>query len=446
MVRARNAEGGYDDHSAMTARELLEKVRANETFGTVLTESMGGYTYYKNSRLNRLTAWNNNGVTDIPSEVIYLVEEETKKKWSLGLNPMPDAQIYQVTYGFGYAKYAHESCGIEQEMLIFVPEKDPVKVQILTLKNKEPRKRELKVVYYLKPVLDEDEIKSHHFLDLSYDKKRNAIFFQNQIQMDAKQVGYVATSEPIQTYTGDRNCFFGKGNLADPEGLKKVFLDSSNSLFREGRIVLEMNVEIEAFEEKELIRGGAGNPTVYCNVRVGDLFTKLNLKPKIKISKRDDVSTVCAGEFDLPLVNAKHGSNGIMFYGRSSEWESAENTIDIIQNGAIATGDVYPQPHKCGVLWDAYLIKPISSNVNENILLYLSTCLHKSIKPKFSYDNKAVWQKVRKNEICLPLNDQGEVDYDYMNKYIGAVKKQVIKNLVLWKDKEIECMKKVVKA
>ncbi len=199
-------------------------------------------------------------------------------------------------------------------------------------------------------------------------------------------------------------------------------------------------------EEKELIRGGAGNPTVYCNVRVGDLFTKLNLKPKIKISKRDDVSTVCAGEFDLPLVNAKHGSNGIMFYGRSSEWESAENTIDIIQNGAIATGDVYPQPHKCGVLWDAYLIKPISSNVNENILLYLSTCLHKSIKPKFSYDNKAVWQKVRKNEICLPLNDQGEVDYDYMNKYIGAVKKQVIKNLVLWKDKEIECMKKVVKA
>ena len=214
---------------------------------------MGGYTYYKNSRLNRLTAWNNNGVTDVPSEVIYLVEEETKKKWSLGLNPMPDAQIYQVTYGFGYAKYAHESCGIEQEMLIFVPEKDPVKVQILTLKNKEPRKRELKVVYYLKPVLDEDEIKSHHFLDLSYDKKRNAIFFQNQIQMDAKQVGYVATSEPIQTYTGDRNCFFGKGNLADPEGLKKVFLDSSNSLFREGRIVLEMNVEIEAFEEKELI-------------------------------------------------------------------------------------------------------------------------------------------------------------------------------------------------
>lgn len=34
MVRARNAEGGYDDHSAMTARELLEKVRTNETFGT----------------------------------------------------------------------------------------------------------------------------------------------------------------------------------------------------------------------------------------------------------------------------------------------------------------------------------------------------------------------------------------------------------------------------
>lgn len=84
-------------------------VLANKKFGSILTESMGGYTYYKNSRLNRLTAWNNNGVTDVPSEVVYFLDEDQKAMWSLGLNPMPDERKYQITYGFGYAKYAHSS-------------------------------------------------------------------------------------------------------------------------------------------------------------------------------------------------------------------------------------------------------------------------------------------------------------------------------------------------
>ena len=54
-------------------------VLANEKFGTVVTENMGGYTWYKNSRLNRLTAWANNPTNDIPSEIIYLEDMENKK-------------------------------------------------------------------------------------------------------------------------------------------------------------------------------------------------------------------------------------------------------------------------------------------------------------------------------------------------------------------------------
>ena len=84
-------------------------IMANENFGTLVTESMGGSTWYKNSRLNRISAWSNNAITDIPSEVIYLKDEETKKTWSLGLNPMPDNNDYYITYGFGYAKYNHTS-------------------------------------------------------------------------------------------------------------------------------------------------------------------------------------------------------------------------------------------------------------------------------------------------------------------------------------------------
>ncbi|MBR3721049.1 MAG: hypothetical protein IKN09_04870 [Clostridia bacterium] len=82
---------------------------ANKNFGSLLTESMSGYTWYQNCRLNRMTAWSNNPIQDIPSEVIYLKDDETKRAWSLGLNPMPDNNDYYITYGFGYGKYQHEA-------------------------------------------------------------------------------------------------------------------------------------------------------------------------------------------------------------------------------------------------------------------------------------------------------------------------------------------------
>lgn len=58
-------------------------VIANPKFGTLVTENMGGYTWSENSRLNRISAWSNNSILDIPSETIFLEDLETTKKWSL---------------------------------------------------------------------------------------------------------------------------------------------------------------------------------------------------------------------------------------------------------------------------------------------------------------------------------------------------------------------------
>ena len=88
---------------------VWSNILANEKFGTVVTENLGGYTWYKNSRLNRITSWNNYPSLDIPSEIIYLKEPEEGKVWSLGSNPMPDDKNYNVIYGLGYAKYIHKS-------------------------------------------------------------------------------------------------------------------------------------------------------------------------------------------------------------------------------------------------------------------------------------------------------------------------------------------------
>ena len=156
--------------------------------------------------------------------------------------------------------------------------------------------------------------------------------------------------------------------------------------------------------------------------KIEDLFEKLELKTlKKDFNKTFDVSEVQDEEFSLPLVNAKHFNNGIMYYGRESDFESSEMTIDIVKNGAIATGDVYAQPQKTGVLWDAYLIKPKGEIKSELVLFFLATALEKAIKDKFSYDDKCIWQKVKKLSIPLPITCHNLPDYVYMEKYMTYV-------------------------
>ena len=229
-------------------------IMANKKFGTLVTESMGGYTWYKNSRLNRVTAWENQPNFDIPSEIIYLKDEETKKVWSLGLNPMPDNKNYNVVYGFGYTKFIHKSDGIEQELEVFVPKEDSVKIQILKLKNMNLNRKKLKIVYYMKPVLGEDELKSNGYIDLKYDKNNNIICAQNLYNSEFKnEVIYVSNSEKMQSYTGDKNFFFGNGNISNPDGLKKLSLNNENSLGKKPCIAYEIEVELDSLSEKEIV-------------------------------------------------------------------------------------------------------------------------------------------------------------------------------------------------
>ncbi len=173
--------------------------------------------------------------------------------------------------------------------------------------------------------------------------------------------------------------------------------------------------------------------------KINNLFEKLNLKNhNTTFDKLLDTSRVKTTEFSLPLVNAKLGDNGIMFYGREKDFDSAEMTIDIVSNGAVATGTVYAQPHKVGVLWDSYLVKVKNQKVDKQLLLCLTTALQKSIKTKFGWDNKAVWSKVQHEFVSLPINKDKTPNYDYMSLVISAMQKVVIKKVVDYLDVRIE--------
>jgi len=231
---------------------VWSNILANEKFGTLVTESLGGYTWSKNSRLNRITSWSNNQVIDVPSEIIYIQDEETDKAWSVGLNPMPDDNDYFITYGFGYSKYKHTSYGIIQDLNIFVPQNDSVKINILNLKNLEAKKRKLRIVYYIKPVLGEDETLTNKAIKVKYDVNSNIVYAKNLENTEFNELVYVSSSEKIKSYTTSKKFFIGQGNLSNPEALKKVSFNNERVTGENNIIAIELEIELEAYETKNI--------------------------------------------------------------------------------------------------------------------------------------------------------------------------------------------------
>jgi hypothetical protein BACCOPRO_01349 len=196
--------------------------------------------------------------------------------------------------------------------------------------------------------------------------------------------------------------------------------------------------------EKEAAALASFDNVVWNKYKIGDLLEKAELGIKNKaFNKKTDLSASQDEVHTIPVTNAKFGDNGIMFWAKEDDFESTEMSIDIVQNGAIATGKVYPQPQRTGVLWDSYLIKPKDFIPTKEILFFLTTAIEKSIREKYSYEYKAYWNKVQDEYIMLP-SQNGFPDYESMATFISAIQKEVIKDVVLFADRKIEASKEVV--
>lgn len=198
--------------------------------------------------------------------------------------------------------------------------------------------------------------------------------------------------------------------------------------------------------------------------RIGNLFKKMSAPYLGKGRKQDNVSKVRTSEFNLPLINCKYGNNGIMYYGREKDFRSYESALTIIYNGPPTEGQVYYQ-EKIGVYTDAYIVKLKSKEMSKELGLYLTSAMNQSIhnhqKKKYSRGYKALWTgRVENDDILLPIQTSHDgkpiidpdrtyhpdgyiPDWEYMEKYIKATEKEIIKEVVLYKDKVIAKAKEI---
>ncbi len=157
-------------------------IMTNQKFGTVVTDALGGYTWYINSKTNRVTKFSNDAYMDKSSENFYLQDitniEGSKESltWSLDVNNMPDCNDYYICYGFGYSKYVHESKNIMQTLTVFVPKEDTAKVNIINLKNNNPFRKKIKINYDIQFQMGEKE---DRYIQENYRENLNMFLVKN---------------------------------------------------------------------------------------------------------------------------------------------------------------------------------------------------------------------------------------------------------------------------
>ena len=116
---------------------------ANENFGTIITSSGGGYTWSGNSRENKITAWSNLQIEDIPSEEIFINTEDD----SWRVIPRDNLNEYEIHYGFGYAEFIREDINMRVNNLVYVPIDRREKNNVIEIKNLEDKDKNFEIVF-----------------------------------------------------------------------------------------------------------------------------------------------------------------------------------------------------------------------------------------------------------------------------------------------------------
>ena len=194
----------------------------NEDFFSLISNTAGGYSFYKDAKFRRLNRYRYNNVPmDNGGRYFYINDGGTV--WSPGWKPVKtELDNYECRHGLSYSKIKGEKNGIQVETLFFVPLKSWCEVQKMTLINTSDETKNIKLFSFnewclwnaeddqnnLQRNLSTGEVEidgSTHYHKTEYKERRNHFAFYH-------------VNAPIQGYDTDRESFMGLYNeFSEPE-------------------------------------------------------------------------------------------------------------------------------------------------------------------------------------------------------------------------------------
>ena len=117
-------------------------------FFSLISNTAGGYSFYQDARLRRITRYRYNNVPlDQSGRYIYLRDNAVGDYWSPTWQPTTQIKLdhYCCRHGMGYTIIQSRHRGIEAKIRYFVPINQNIEIWDLTLKNHTKRKKDLSV-------------------------------------------------------------------------------------------------------------------------------------------------------------------------------------------------------------------------------------------------------------------------------------------------------------
>ena len=229
----------------------------NEFF-SLISNTQGGYTFYKDAKLLRLTRYRYNNVpTDMGGKYFYIKDGETV--WNPGWQPtQTELDSYECRHGIGYSRFTGKKNGLKASALAFVPMNDNCEVTQLTLTNESNEAKSVKVFSYVEWCLwnaDDDMKNFQRLLSCGeMEVEGGTIYHKTEYRERRNHYAVYSVNAPIAGFDTSRDEFLGAyRSAANPEVVEKGQCTNSMASGWSPIACQQLNVELAPGESKDFV-------------------------------------------------------------------------------------------------------------------------------------------------------------------------------------------------
>lgn len=230
----------------------------NEDFFSLISNTAGGYSFYKDAKFRRITRYRYNNVPmDNGGRYFYINDNDTV--WSPGWKPCKTSlDFYECRHGMSYTRIIGAKNGIEANILFFVPLKTWGEVQKMTLRNTSDHVKRIKLFSFAEWCLwnaaTDMENFQRNFSTGEVEVDGSVIYHKTEYKERRNHYAFYSVNAPIQGFDTDRETFIGLYNeFRDPQNVMEG--KPSNSIAHGWSPIAShyLEIELQAGESKDFI-------------------------------------------------------------------------------------------------------------------------------------------------------------------------------------------------
>ncbi len=187
-----------------------------QSFFSLISNTAGGYHFYKDARLRRITRYRYNNVpVDMGGRYFYINENGTV--WSPGWSPVKtELDFYECRHGMGYTVIKGKKNDLSAEVTFFVPEDYNGEIQKVVLKNESDNKKSFKLFSFLEFCLwnaqDDSTNFQRNFNTGEVEIESSTIFHKTEYKERRDHFAFYSVNAQINGFDTDRESFLGLYN------------------------------------------------------------------------------------------------------------------------------------------------------------------------------------------------------------------------------------------